>query len=263
MTVVLALARRDLLVQRSYALPFVFDLVWGVVDLFVWYFVSRIVGPESAVDLQGAPTYFAFALAGVIGSLVVSTATSDIAWRVREDQVTGTLETIVTQPVRPWELAAGTAAFPFAYGIVRVALYLVLAVAFLDFGAADVDWLGVVVILGLSGTAFIGLGVLAAAIAVVLKRGAGIVGAVVFAMTFVSGAMFPISVLPGWLQAIGKAMPTRPAFEGLRDALFLGGGWGADAAALAGVTVVLVPAGVLLLGLALRIARRRGSLGQY
>lgn len=263
MNAVLALARRDFLVQRSYPIPFVFDLVWGATNVILWFFVSRVMGASLTTDLGGAPTYFAFAVAGVIAALVVESATSEIAWRIREDQMAGTLEFVLAQPLRTWEVAAGAAAFPFGYALVRAGVYLALAILALDLPTDRIDWPGVVVVLLLAGAAFGGIGILAAAVTVVVKRGAGVVDALVFAMTFVSGAMFPRSVLPDWLRPVGAVMPTRPAFDGLRDALFRGGGWGAEAGALAAIACVLLPVGVAALALAIGIARRRGSLGQY
>ena len=51
-----------------------------------------------AADLQGAPSYFAFAVAGILVSLVVASATAEIAGRVRDEQLTGTLELLCAQP---------------------------------------------------------------------------------------------------------------------------------------------------------------------
>jgi ABC-type polysaccharide/polyol phosphate export permease len=258
----LALAWRDYTATRSYRAALVFDLAWGVVDLLLYFFLSKIVNASGA-DLHGAPSYFAFAVAGVLGSLIVASATAEIASRIREEQLTGTLELLTTQPIRTAELAFGTAAFPFGYSVVRVALYFAVAVIALDLPTGEIDAVGVAVILLVSGFAFIPLGIAAAAVTVVLKRGGAIVDAGVFAMTFVSGALFPLSVLPGWLQPVGKAMPTRPAFDGLRNALFGGGGWGGDALVLLGIGLVGAPLSILLLDAALRHARRAGTLAQY
>jgi len=130
------------------------------------------------------------------------------------------------------------------------------------FRSATTSWLGVVVMFAASSAAFLALGVLAAAATIVFKRGGTVVGVAIFAMTFAGGALFPLGVLPGWLETIGKAMPTRFAFDGLRGALF-GGGWGTEAAALAGISAVAVPISVWLFDLALERAKRQGSLAQY
>ena len=263
MTALLALSRRDFIGLRSYRTAFVFDLAWGVIDLVLYYFISRVVGDVPAADLDGAPSYFAFAVAGILVSLIVGSATTDSASRIREEQLTGTLEILCAQPLRAVQLAFGTAAFPFAYAVARVCMYLVITVAFLSLDTSTVDWLGVVVILVLSGFAFVPLGILAAAATVVFKRGGAIVDAAIFAMTFVSGALFPIAVLPGWLEAIGKVMPTRFAYDGLRSALFTDGGWAGDAAVLLLIAVVGIPLSVWVFDRALGHAKRKGTLSQY
>ncbi len=263
MSSLLALGRRDLLVATSYRLPFVADLVWGVVDLALYFFISRVVGPDPAADLQGAPSYFAFVVAGILLSLMIGSATGEIASRIRDEQLTGTLELLCAQPLRSGQLALGYAAFPIAYAAARVTVYLVVAVLVFDLGTEDTDWVGVVVMLAVSALAFFGLGVLAAAAVLAFKQGEGVVDAGVFAMTFVSGALFPLSVLPGWLEAIGRVMPTSFAFEGLRDALFVGGGWGTEAVILLAIAAVGIPASVWVFARALRHAKRRGNLAEY
>jgi ABC-2 type transport system permease protein len=259
---VVSIAARDLLLQRSYRLGLPFDLFWGLIDLVLYYFISKVVGPSPA-GLGSAPSYFAFALAGILMSLVVTSATSEIAGQVREEELTGTLEALCAQPVRPVDLAIGWAAFPCAYAVARVGVYLAVAIAFLHLGTHRIEWLGVILALLAATLAFLALGILAAAATVVFKRGERIVGVAIFAMTFAGGALFPLGVLPGWLEWIGKAMPTRFAFDGLRHALFGQGGWGADVSILAGMGAVAVPASLWVFSLALERAKRDGSLAQY
>jgi ABC-2 type transport system permease protein len=262
-TALAALARRDFVLRRSYRLAFVADLFYALIDLLLYYFISEVVGPVSASELGGAPSYFAFAVAGVIMSLVVTSATADITIRIREEQLTGTLELITVQPVRHWQLGFGTAAFPLSFALVRAAAYLVIAVVALDLPTDSVDWVGVAAMLATASIAFAPLGVLGAAATIVFKRGGAIAGLAVFAMTFVSGALFPVSELPEWLQRIGSAMPTRFAFDGLRAALYENGGWQGDALALLAIAVIAIPFSVWVFGHALGHARRAGTLAQY
>jgi hypothetical protein len=58
-------------------------------------------------------------------------------------------------------------------------------------------------------------------------------------------------------------MPTSFAYEGLRDALFVGGGWSEEALALLAFAIVGMPCSIWLLAAALAHARRRGTLSQY
>jgi ABC-2 type transport system permease protein len=261
-TVVAALARRDFELARSYRLALAFDLAWGVINLLVYYFISKIVQPSEA-DLSGAPSYFAFAVAGIVMSLVVYASSSEIAYRLRDEQLTGTLEILLAQPVRSSELAAGLTSFPLGFAVVRATVYLAIAAAALDLDAANADWVGAVVLLVVAGLAFAPIGILTAAATIIFKRGASISGAIVFAMVFVSGALFPTEVLPDWVQSLGRVMPTTFAFDGLRDALFVGHGWSGDALALLVFALVATPCSIWLLSVALARAKQTGTLSQY
>ena len=137
-----------------------------------------------------------------------------------------------------------------------------IAVVALGLSISSVQWGGVLIMLIAASVAFLPLGVLAAAATVVFKRGQNLVGVVIFAMTFVGGALVPLSVMPGWLQAIGRVVPTSFAFNGMRSALF-GGSWALDAALLVGVGAVFVPISLWLFAKALDRAKREGSLAQY
>ena len=262
MRIVAAFALRDLLLLRSYRFALAYDLGWGVAQLLVYYFISRLIGVPTE-DLGAAPSYFEFVVAGIFGTLVLGAATSEIGERIREEELTGTLEMVVAQPVRSALLALGYAGFPITFALVRVLLYLLVAILFLDFAAADADWVGVAAVLIASAASFLAIGIVAAAVTVVYKRGGRIAGLAIFAMTFFGGALFPISALPSWLEPVGRAMPTRFSFDGLRQALFAGEGWLRDVAALSGVSVVALPLSLWIFSLAIERAKRDASLAQY
>ena len=236
--VIAALVRRDYLVQRSYRLAFVLDLFYGIVNLLVFYFISQTFTDVATADLSGAPSYFAFASIGIAITIVLQAASGGLAHRIREEQLTGTLEALTAQPITVPELSFGLAAFQFGFGMIRAAFYLLLTGLFFGVSFTQADWVGFVIVLIASG-------------------------AITFAMGLVSGAFFPIAVLPSWLQAIGSVVPTRFAYDGLRSAIFEGGGWGGDAVALIVFAVIGLPIGVWCFGRALLQSRRAGTISQY
>jgi ABC-type multidrug transport system permease subunit len=255
--------RRDSLVTRSYRLAFVLDVVFGLLNLVLFFFISRTFQNVQGANLHGAPTYFAFASVGIAITIVVDAASTGLANRVRGEQLTGTLEALLVQPVTNAEVAFGMAAFPFAFAMVRAVFYLVVAVLWFHLDVARANWFGFSLVLIVAGVAFSALGVMLGGMVLVIKRGDVLVGMVIFAMGLVSGALFPVSVLPPWLEAIGKVMPTRFAFDGLRASMFVGTGWWRDVVALTIYSVAGIPAAVWVFGWALGVAQRQGSLGQY
>jgi len=261
--VVAAVVRRDYHVARSYRLPFVLDLFNGVINLVVFFFISRTFGDSSTSELDGAPDYFAFAAVGIALTIVIGAASSGLAARIREEQLTGTLEALVAQPLTTTEISLGLAGFPFLFAIIRAAFYILVAAVLLGLDLGGTDWIGFATVLLVAGIALSVLGILFGAVVLVIKRGEVLAGMVTFGMGLVSGAFFPVSVLPGWLEPLGAVVPTRFAFDGLRAAIFRGEGWGGDALALLVFAAVGLPLAVYAFGQALAYARRAGSLGQY
>lgn len=261
--VVRTLIRRDFLISRSYRLALVMDIVVGVFNLLLYYFISRTFGTSTTADLDGAPSYFAFAAVGVTLSLVVQAASARVAARMREEQLTGTLEALVAQPTTATELALGFAGFQYVFGMARATIYLLVAGLWLDVDLSQANWFGFGLVLVATGIAMTSVGIVFAALVLVLKRAEVAIGLATLGISLLGGAFFPIAVLPGWAETVATVIPTRFAFEGVRAALFGGDGWRSDTLALLGFSVVGLPAAIALFKLSLELARRRGSLTSY
>ncbi len=83
---------------------------------------------------------------------------------------------------------------------------------------------------------------------------------------FLSGVMYPVTVLPAWLRAVGRLLPLTHALVVLRGALLIGSGLGALRASLLALLVfagLLAPVGAAMFAFALRRARVDGSLSHY
>ena len=61
---------------------------------------------------------------------------------------------------------------------------------------------------------------------VTFRRGANATGIVVTLLGLISGAVFPIALLPPLLRTIAEWNPFAIAIDGVRDALIGGTGWG-------------------------------------
>lgn len=259
----LAILLRDYLVTRSYRAALAMDLAFGAVNVLIYYFISKTFEGAATSDLSGAPSYFDFATVGIVVTLVVTAAAAGLARRIREEQLTGTLEVLAAQPIRTVELFAGLGALPFLLAGVRSAIYLVMAALLLGLDTSHASWVGLGAMLLSTGAAMSALGMVAGGVVLVVKRGEIFLAALITGMALVSGAFFPIEVLPSWLQTLGHVVPTRFAYDGLRAALFRGDGWEDDVLALLAFASLCIPAGVWFGGRALEFTRRRGSLSQY
>jgi ABC-2 type transport system permease protein len=110
------------------------------------------------------------------------------------------------------------------------------------------------------------LGLIAGGFALVYKQSDPFTGGILLAGGFLSGAAFPVTLLPGWLQAVGKALPQTHALEAARLAVLRGASFSdlsAHFGALLIYVAVLLPVSVWLFGRAMRQAKMDGSLAHY
>jgi ABC-2 type transport system permease protein len=262
-TVVAALVRRDRLIVTSYRLSFVLEAFHGIVGLALYFFISKTFEDLSSSDLGAAPSYFAFAAVGVVMGGVLDATSTSVGYRIREEQVTGTLEAVSTAPVTSLDLCLGLMGFPFFFASVRGAFYLVVAAILMGLDVGNTSWIGIVLVFLATGAAMAPIGILAGAAVLVMKRGQMISATIVYLMTILAGMVFPVSVLPDGLEALSAVIPLRHAFDGARQALFAGTGWEGDVLALVAFAVVLWPLSVFLFGKAGIWARKAGSLSEY
>ena len=262
-TAIAAVIRRDRQIITSYRLSFVLELFHGIVSLALYYFISKTFDGFSSSELGGAPTYFAYAAVGVIMGAVLDATSSSVGFRIRDEQVTGTLEAISTTPITPLELCIGLVGFPFLFASVRSAFYLVVAAVLMHLDVGHTSWIGLTLVFVATGAAIAPLGILAGAAVLVMKRGQLISGTIMFLLTLLAGMVFPVSVLPARLEALSALIPLRYAFDGARQALFVGSGWEGDVLVLVVSAVILWPLSIVLFTKAGAWARRAGSLAEY
>jgi ABC-2 type transport system permease protein len=258
-----ALINRDFSVSRSYRVSFLLEIVYGSAEVLLFFFISRTFKDVTIANLHGAPSYFAFAAVGIAVTVVLQATTTYLASNIRNEQLTGTLEALVVQPVNGAELALGLAGYAFIEATIKAAFYITVPVVLLGVNIGHASWAGFVAMLIATGAAMTCIGILLGAAAIVFKSTSVLAGVVTLGLGLISGALYPISVLPGWVAAIGRVMPTRFAYDGLRAALYTGGGWAQSAAILASIAVVSLPVAIWCFERALDISRRVGSLGQY
>jgi ABC-2 type transport system permease protein len=262
-----AFVRRDFLVAWSYRMSFVTDLISLVGQALVFYFVSQLVDPSKLPTFQGTEvTYLEFATVGLLLGGFIHFGMQNVASAVRNEQLMGTLESLLVTPTAPYTVQLGSVAFVFLYIPIRIVLLVgVLALAFgLDFQASGV--LPALTLLVAFMPFVWGLGVASAAVILTFKRGAGLVGMGTLALAFVSGLYFPIELLPDWLTTVAAQNPIAIAVDGMRDALLGGAGWsevGPSVLLLAPLALGTLFAGLLAFEVALSRERRLGTVGLY
>ena len=260
----MAFLRRDWLVESSYRSTALFGFLGRLASLLMFFFLGKAVGTSAHLEPYGG-AYFAFALLGIAAQEPLHAAVSQMAAKVREAQLTGTLEAVLATPIGPARAVALSTLFPLLTSSARMLIFLAVGVGL---GAALMPSgvLVAAVALTLALVAYGAMGMLAASFTLVLKRGDPLSSAVHVLSALLGGVLYPVSVLPGSLQALAQWLPLTHTLEAIRLAL-LTDAPGAEAwwavGKLAGLTLVLLPIAGMVFARALDRAKREGSLTHF
>lgn len=262
-----AFVRRDFLTAWSYRMSFVSDLLNLAGQAVLFYFIGQLVDPGKLPTFEGTQvSYLEFAAVGMLLGAFVHFGMQSVAGAVRNEQLMGTLESLLVTPTAPHTIQLGSVSFLLLYIPIRIAVFLAaIALAFdLNF---QLDGILPAIVILLAFMPFVwGLGIASAAAIVTFRRGSGVVSMGTLALAMVSGLYFPIELLPGWLTTIAEHNPIAVAVEGMRNALLGGAGWSEVAPTVALLTPMAVAAlvvGIFAYRKAVARERRLGSLGLY
>jgi ABC-2 type transport system permease protein len=259
--------RRDLTVARSYRFAFLIEMFQALFGSASFYFLSRFVqSPALQKSLPPGTSYFSFALVGIAFFDYLSVALSTFDSSLQEARQNGTLENLlVTQTSLP-VILAGSSIYPFAWMSLHTAIYLGWGAILFGFPLQGANWLGALIVLAASVLAFSGLGILSASYLLIFKRGNPVNWAILGLSTVVGGMMYPISVLPKWLQYVARLTPVTYSLEGMRAAILSHATLIELLPSTAGLLLfaaILLPTSFAIFSWALRRAKITGTLTHF
>jgi ABC-2 type transport system permease protein len=232
--------------------------------LATFYFIGRIVDPERLAAYGGR--YFEFVLIGMMVGAIASVGLRSFSDTISTEQASGTLEVLLVTPTGLPTLFGGALVVPLAFILIESSIILLVSIAFLD---AHLQVGGLVTAaLALPPTLafFAAVGACSAAFIVVSKRGDPVTPVFTQLSNLLAGALFPVTVLPGALQAVARVFPPYYSLHVIREGLINGAAitdvWG-DYVVLVASAAVALPLSLALFRAALRLARETGTLGTY
>ena len=261
---VMAFLVRDFLSDVSYRFAFVLQLGGMFFAVAVFFFASRMIAPATP-GLDGVPP-FPWILVGVAFQLYFSTALYSFSAKVRSEQVLGTLEAMLVSPTPTSVVIFSSTAWDFTWGALRLVVYLLCAVFVfgvrLDVASPLALILGVLLTLLSSA----GIGMLSASFILYFKRGDPVNFLLSMGTTFFGNVLFPSTLLPSRVQWVSDWLPMSWSLKIVRGALLRGASFDSlstELTRLAILTAILVPLGLWGARIAIRRAKREGTLVQY
>lgn len=204
----LAVWRRNVVVHlRLWKMNLIAPIIEPVISVlgFGWGIGALVIGKVSGI------TYLSFAGAGLLGVTVLMRAMFETTYAAYFRMVyQSTYDAILATPVDAESLAFAEILWAITHGLFDT---LIIMVVLAVFGAATSPWailaplpllLGAVFMAGLS------LGITAHVHDI---DAFNVYMAVFFSTMYVSGAFFPLDVLPVWLQIPARVLPTTESIE--------------------------------------------------
>jgi ABC-2 type transport system permease protein len=264
---ILGFLTKDLMLAVSYRFATLLAVIEVMSGLLIYFFIDRLFGQEVVRYLQPYGVgYFAYVLLGLALFSFMGTGISGLAAQVGWEQITGTLEAILATPLHSGTVALGLSLSGVLYACAEMAGYLLLGVVLLGAPVGNVNLISAVVILVLAVISFNSLGLLAASVIMIFKRGNPVAWIFQGVAGLVGGVYFPVEVLPGWLQTLSTLLPVTYAVRGLELAVYQGASLATlqgEILPLAFLAALLFPLGVFSFAAAIRRAKRDGSLAHY
>jgi ABC-2 type transport system permease protein len=214
---------RDLMVARTYRTPFVMDVIQALFGATMFFYAARFVdSPQLRNALPQSGSYFAFALVGWVFFDYLGVAMDTFDQSLTEARDSGTLEHLLVSQTSLPLMLAGSAIYPFLITTLRIVIYLIWGALLFHFPLGDANWISVVVVLAASLLSFSGLGILSASYLLLFKRGNPAKWLLIGLWGIAGGMLFPVTILPDWLQIVAKLNPMTHALNAMRAGL-LGG----------------------------------------
>jgi len=213
-----AMALRYAFILRA-SWPRILELAyWPLMQMVLWGFISEFLLTNSTWVAQAA------------GVLIAAVLLWDVLFRGQlgfsisflEEMWSRNLPNLFVTPLRPLEFVIALIAMSLIRTLIGVIPAALLAIAFYHYSVFD---LGLPLIAFFFNLMMLGWSVGLVITAIILRHGLGaesLAWMAMFALAPLSGVFYPVSTLPGWLQAVSWALPSSYVFEGMRAILFEG-----------------------------------------
>ena len=236
-----------------------------IMELFYWPFLEVVLWGFIAEYLRGRSN-----VPGGVGVFLGAVVLWDVLFRTQQELAMTymmsmwdrSIVNLFSSPLRQIEHVLGDMAF----SVVRVAIGATVLIAFtkaaFGFNMLDTGRVlapALVVLLGFGWA--LGMAIRSA----VMRFGSNaevLAWSLAFLLQPVSAVYYPVSSLPGWLQAVAKAMPTAQVFEAVRGFLAYGEVLSGRLLTAAALDVVYLVGAALLLRRSYRAVRVRGLLSR-
>jgi ABC-2 type transport system permease protein len=258
----IAIARRDILTSVRYRNGFLLGAMGTFAEMLALFYLARAIGP--AFRPEGV-NFFPFLVVGIGFYTFLISGVQAFLSTVQEAQQTGTIEVLLTTSTPAPVLIFLSAFSAFAGKAGKLAFDLAVGLILFRVALPHPNLIGSLTVFLLSLAVAVALGVLAAALQIVMQKGSAVMW-LLGSVGFLTGTLFPVSVLPLPLRWAAWFIPITHSLSGMRGALLAGQSTvqlAPEILWLGVAALVLLPTSLALLSWVLRRGRLEGTLSFY
>jgi ABC-2 type transport system permease protein len=262
-----AFIKKDFSIETSYKMGFLLVLLNSVLPVFTYFFIGKLMQGQKLPNVETyANDYFSFALIGIAFATYFNLAIQIFSGSMRRAQMAGCLEAILSSQTDSKTVVFLSSLYSFiSTGIMLLCMFFI-SWLYLGFDFSKMNVAASMVSLFFSLTTFISLGILSAAGTIIFKQGepfAFIFGGI---SSLLGGTLFPVAVLPSWLQIVSYVVPIKYSLDALRLSILQGYSIhmiSSQLITLGVISTLLFPLSLLFFQWAVEKGKRDGTLMQY
>ncbi|MCC7202148.1 MAG: ABC transporter permease [Nitrospirae bacterium] len=263
----LAFIKKDFLIMMSYKFNFVLQIAGILIMVTIIYFLGSLVGIADIPFLKPyGGNYFGFLMIGIAFSDYAGISINSFSGNIRDGQLTGTLEIILTSPTRLFTFLFSSSLWSYIFTTFRLFMYFLVSIFVFELKIGMINIPAAFVIFVLSMLTFIAIGIISASLVLVVKQGDSALRRIGGVSMVVSGVLFPTEYLPSFLNKISLYLPFTYTYRGLRLSILQGYSitqLQGDITALSGFAMVFMAVSLIAFPYAVKKAKIKGSLAQY
>lgn len=255
---------KDIKIEISYKFSFLLKIIGIFVSLSIWYFLAKLIG--KAVFPYLKCDYFSYVLIGIASSEFQNAGMRSFSDKIRQNQLTGTLEALFITPTNPFYILWGNTLWEFCYAFFHSVIFIILGVILFNIRINISSLLILIISLIIGYFAFSALGVISASFIMIFKRGDPLNFALASLSTLLAGVYYPVEILPSPLRLLSNFLPVTHFLKIMRELLLSGSPSETVMKSLIYLTtfvILLLPLSLLSFKISYEIALRKGTLSYY
>jgi ABC-2 type transport system permease protein len=267
MRIIVEEIKKDFKILLAYPAEIAFWIVWPILWVIPLIFQGKALvgGLQSAQfgSLAGTEEFIPYVLIGAIVSTYMFSAVWSMGNALRNEMFYGTLEHILSAPVRPVQILLGKGIYNSMMSTAFVIIQVVLCVFIFGLQLTLARILPMMLFLLLLLIGLYGVGFMAAAITLLIKEAHGVLHMFEYVLFLFSPIRYPVEVHP-ITRMVSIFIPLTYALIALRGLLLgIEFDFWKNSLILFCIDVIIIPLGLFIFTTVEKRAKTRGTLAHY